>query len=121
MTTTRVETPRVSVVAVADRYLQSGLVAHDPSRVPLAPDCVRFENGHNSGASGEGIAKGLKNESMRSITGIRNLKWVVEGDAAVAIYELDTVRGVVFITEYFRVVDGMIKEILATFTSQRLE
>ena len=117
MATTRaLETDRAAVIAVADRYLQSGLVGHDAPNVPLAADCTRHENGHNSGASGPAIAAGLK---MMSITGIRNLKWVVEDQQAVAIYELDGSRGVVFITEYFRVADGKIKEIIATFTSNR--
>ncbi len=108
---------RQEVVAISTRYLTSGLVDHDPGEVPLAPEATRHEIGINSGNSGEAIAASLLGEAMKTIRGMRNLKWVVEGNEAVCLYELDTAGPEpVHISEYFRVEDGRIAEIIAAFT-----
>ena len=54
------------------------------------------------------------------ITGIRNVRWLVEGDQAVAFYDLDVTTSdrPVLISERFRVVDGLITEIEAIFHAQ---
>ncbi len=108
---------REAVIAAAEQYLFHGLVEHDPDKVPLAPNAVRTEQGHNTGDSGEAIAKSLRADIMNVIRGIRNVRWIVEGDQAVAWYELDTNRSdtPVLIAERFRVVDGLVTEIEALF------
>ncbi len=57
---------------------------------------------------------------MKVITGIRNVRWIVEGDEAVAFYDLDVTTSdrSVLIAERFRVVDGFITEIEAIFHAQ---
>ncbi len=108
---------RQEVVAISTRYLTSGLVDHDPSKVPLAPEATRHEVGINSGKDGEAIAASLLGEEMKTICGMRNLKWVVEGNEAVCLYELDTAGPEpVHISEYFRVEEGRIVEIIAAFS-----
>ena len=108
---------RQQVVAISTRYLTSGLVDHEPDEVPLAPEATRHEIGINSGASGEAIAKSLLGEEMKTIRGMRNLKWMVDGNEAVCLYELDTAGpDPVHISEYFRVEDGRIAEIIAAFS-----
>ena len=57
---------------------------------------------------------------MNVITGIRNVRWIVEGDEAVAFYDLDVTTSdrPVLIAERFRVVGGLITEIEAIFFAQ---
>jgi len=57
---------------------------------------------------------------MNVITGVRNVRWIVEGEQAVAFYDLDTTTSEkpVLIAERFRVVDGQITEIEALFHPQ---
>lgn len=108
---------RASVIDAAGKYLQSGLVNHNPAKVPLAADCIRVQNGRESGGTGAAIAERL---ARTSVTAIRNLKWVVHGQDAVTIFELETPGGVVFISEYQRVSRGLIKEIRVTYAADEL-
>ncbi len=111
---------RDSVVEAAEKYLFHGLVEHDGSKVPLAENVVRYEQGHNSGDGREGLIEALSHEVMNVITGVRNIRWIVEGDQAVAFYDLDTKASdkPVLIAERFRVVNGLITEIEALFHAQ---
>ncbi len=111
---------RASVIEAAEKYLFHGLVEHDGSKVPLAEDVVRSEQGHDTGNGREGLIKALALEVMNVITGIRNVRWIVEGDQAVAFYDLDVTTSdrPVLIAERFRVVDGLITEIEAIFHGQ---
>ena len=111
---------RDSVVEAAEKYLFHGLVEHDGSKVPLAENVVRHEQGHNSGDGREALVEALSHEVMNVITGVRNIRWIVEGDQAVAFYDLDTKASdkPVLIAERFRVVDGLITEIEALFHAQ---
>ncbi len=108
---------REDVIAAAEKYLFHGLVEHDPEKVPLAPQATRTEQGRNTGDSRDAIAKSLRMDIMKVITGIRNVRWIVEGDQAVAWYELDTTASEkpVLIAERFRVIGGEITEIEAVF------
>ncbi len=111
---------RESIIEAAEKYLFHGLVEHDGSKVPLAENVVRHEQGHNSGDGREGLVAALSHEVMDVITGVRNVRWIVEGDQAVAFYDLDTKASdkPVLIAERFRVVDGLITEIEAVFHAQ---
>lgn len=111
-------TSRSDVIAIAERYLFHGLVEHDPAPVPLAAACWRREQGRNTGDSGPAIAESLRSDIMKVITGIESLSWVVEGEQAVAFYDLHVKTGApVRIAERFRVADGEIHEIEALFTT----
>jgi hypothetical protein len=105
---------RACVIGAANTYL-AALVSHDGSQVPLAPDATRVENGSDTGATAEEIRAGLASPIMFVITGIRDLRWYVDGEHATAVYLLDTVTSPTYIVERFRVVDGLIHEIEAVF------
>ncbi len=111
---------RESLIEVAEKYLFHGLVEHDGSKVPLAEGVVRTEQGHNTGEGRNGLIEALAHDVMKVITGIRNVRWIVEGDQAVAFYDLDVTTSdrPVLIAERFRVVDGQITEIEALFHAQ---
>jgi hypothetical protein len=74
----------------------------------------------NTGEGRAGLIEALGHEVMNMITGIRNVRWLVEGDQAVAFYDLDVTTSdrPVLISERFRVVDGLITEIEAIFHAQ---
>jgi hypothetical protein len=111
---------RESVIEVAEKYLFHGLVEHDGSKVPLAENVVRHEQGNNTGEGREGLVAALSHDVMNVVTGVRNIRWIVEGEQAVAFYDLDTKISdkPVLIIERFRVVDGLITEIEALFHAQ---
>jgi hypothetical protein len=108
---------RSEIIEAAERYLFHGLVEHDGSKVPFAPGATRIEQGRATGESGEAIRESLSLDVMKVITGIDNVRWMVEGDQAVAFYDLHvtTSEKPVLIAERFRVVDGLIEEIEAVF------
>ena len=111
---------RESIIDAAEKYLFHGLVEHDGSKVPLAETVTRIEQGNPTGTGREGLIEALAHDVMNVITGIRNVRWVVEGDQAVAFYDLDVTTSdrPVLIAERFRVVDGLITEIEAIFHPQ---
>ncbi len=111
---------RDSIVEVAEKYLFHGLVEHDGGKVPLAEDVVRIEQGKNTGDGRQALIEALSHEVMEIITGVRNVRWVVEGEQAVAFYDLDVKISdrPVLIAERFRVVEGKICEIEALFHAQ---
>jgi hypothetical protein len=111
---------REAIIETAEKYLFHGLVEHDGSVVPLAENVVRIEQGHNTGEGREALILALAHDVMNVITGIRNVRWLVEGDEAVAFYDLDVTTSElpVLIAERFRVVDGLITEIEAIFHAQ---
>ena len=111
---------RGSVIEAAEKYLFPGLVEHDGSKVPLADDVVRIEQGRNTGQGRDELIQALAHDMMNGITGIRNVRWIVEGEQAVAFYDLDVTVSdrPVLISERFRVVDGLITEIEAIFHGQ---
>lgn len=105
---------RACVIAVADTYLQA-LVSHDGSKVALAKDVQRVENGANSGNGEEELRSGLSSPIMFVITGIRELEWDVAGNVAVATYVMDTVTSPTYIVERFQLSGRLIKRIDANF------
>jgi len=111
---------REAIIKAAEKYLFHGLVEHDGSKVPLAEAVQRIEQGQNTGDGRSGLIEALSHEVMNVITGIRNVRWIVEGERAVAFYDLDVTTSdrPVLIAERFRVVDGLITEIEALFHAQ---
>ena len=65
---------RESIIEAAEKYLFHGLVEHDGSKVPLAEDVVRTEQGHNTGEGRDGLIAALGLDVMKVITGIRNVR-----------------------------------------------
>jgi len=104
---------RATVIAIADTYLQGGLVAGDATLVRLAPECVRSENGWDTGGT-----KVMSDffPHMTMVKGMRNLRWLVEGNEAVARFDLQLEGGhETPIIEYFQIGAGGIIEIAPTF------
>ncbi len=108
---------REEIIRICETYLFHGLVERDPGKVLLAPDARRVEQGELNGATQDEISSMLAVKEPRVIEGIRNTRWIVEGDQAVVFYELETTFSPepVHIAERFRVRDGLISEIEAIF------
>jgi hypothetical protein len=113
-------TPREKVIAACQAYLDA-LVSHDASRVPLAADCWRVENGADTGASGDAIAKGLESPIMQMVAGVDDVRWYVDSDDAAAFFTLQVKAGerraTCRIAERFRVRDGELIEIESVVSS----
>lgn len=105
---------RACRITSSNAYLAS-LVSHDGSEIPLHPDAQRTENGNNTGDGAEDIVAANESAVMYVITGIRDLRWYVEGDQAVSVYLLDTLGPPTYIFERFQVNDGLIEVIDARF------
>ena len=105
---------REAVIAVASTYLDA-LVSHDARRIPLAPDAWRTEEGRNSGQGADDIRARTESDQMKVISGIRDVRWYVDGENAIALYLLDAAGATTHVAERFRVVDGLIREIEAIF------
>jgi hypothetical protein len=116
----RAATSRENVVAACQAYLDA-LVRHDASRVPLAADCWRVENGADTGASGDAIAKGLESPIMQMVAGVDDVRWYVDADDAAAFFTLQVKAGerraTCRIAERFRVRDGELIEIESVVSS----
>ncbi|MFF0815642.1 3'(2'),5'-bisphosphate nucleotidase CysQ [Rhodococcus sp. NPDC003318] len=108
------DSPRV---AMAREYLGS-LLTHDATKVRLAADCRRVENGRRTGDSGSEIARELETgEQYRPLTGIRDLTFGEFGTDVVARFLLDMAVGdethTVAVTEHFAVPGAEITAITA--------
>ena len=103
---------RNDVIAVAQTYLD-GVMSGDGSGVLLAPDAWRVEQGMNSGVDAAEIRRSL--DRMGGFGGMRDLRWFVDGDDAVAFYVLDVGPFTSFIVERIHVVDSLITEIEVVF------
>lgn len=116
------DSSRECVIAASTTYLDA-LVSHDPSHVPFDRNAERWENGANTGTSGQSISDGLKNDyRFKVIQGIRDVHWMVDGDQAIAYYLLDSIIpdtsvhvSTTHIAEKFIVKQGKIMEIEAIF------
>ncbi|GAB2573286.1 hypothetical protein ISP15_04365 [Dyella jejuensis] len=116
------DTSRTCVIAAATTYLNA-LVSHNAAQVLLAAGATRTENGVDTGDSGAQIANDLQtNPQFLLISGIRDVRWFVDGDNAMALYLIDTavpLTGVhvatVHIAERFQVDNGLITQIEAFY------
>jgi hypothetical protein len=109
---------RSQIIAAATKYLEA-IVSHEPSEVPFAEQARRFEQGHPHGDTPDEIREALRASTMRVVTGMGPVRWIVEeeSDQAVAFFELDLEHGgTCRLAERFRVRDGLIEEIEAIFT-----
>lgn len=109
----------MNVVEPACAYLAS-LVSHDGSKIPVAPDAWRIEQGLNTGSSGPEIQKNNEAPVFDVIGDVRDFRWFLSGDdEAIVFYALD-VQGVpgiksTLLSERFKVVDRLITEIEVVF------
>lgn len=109
----------LSVVVPACSYLAS-IVSHDGSKILAAPNVWRLENGKNTAKSATELEQSMGNHWFRDyVSGIRDIRWYVGGDNAVAYYVLNVKKapGIksVLLTERFTVNDGLINQIEAVF------
>jgi len=104
-------------------YLQNGLIDHDPDAVLLGPDARRISQGELVCPDRESIRRLIPGEPVGAT---HNLRWVVDGDDVVVVYDMlvDWTRAdqsetfadpstwtLALIGERFHVVDGLIREI----------
>jgi hypothetical protein len=119
---TATSTARASTIEAATSYLDA-LVSHESASARLADDVRRIGNGKDIVAGAEALRAVIEREPVGSITPPR---WVVDGQHAAAVYELDAdlsrstqsdtfgprdswLPG--YIAERFTVVDGLIADI----------
>ena len=112
------------VVEPACAYLAS-IVSHDGSKVPVAADARRIEQGVNTGTSGPEIQESMSNDYFKTyVEGLRDIRWFVSGDEAIAYYVLDIQKapGIesTMLAERFKVEDGLITEIEVVFAYCRV-
>ncbi len=113
-----------SVVEPACAYLAS-ILSHDGSKVPVAADAWRIEQGVNTGTSGPEIQESMSNDYFTTyVEGLRDIRWFVSGDEAIAFYVLDIreAPGIesTMLAERFKVEDGLITEIEVVFAYCRV-
>jgi hypothetical protein len=110
----------MDVVDVASTYLDA-LVSQDADSALLAPDVRRFHNGQVIVEGADAIRDILRREPL---AGMGDRRWVVDGEHAVAFYDLDAdmARATgpagapdtwipTYIAERFLVRDGLVREI----------
>jgi hypothetical protein len=113
---------RACVISAANSYLNA-LVSHDGNEARLAPSAIRTENGIDTGDGGPEIASELTNSAQyKVIEDIRDVRWFVDGDEAIALYLIDiaipvveTHIATVHVAERFEVVNGLITQIEAFY------
>lgn len=115
-------------VAVAQTYLDA-LLSHDADAARLAPDVRRIDNGAVAVEGADALRAILRREPAAA-TG--RFRWAVDGDDAVAMYDLDAdltrtadSEGLAppvtwvpaYICERFHVVDGLLTEIEVVYAA----
>jgi hypothetical protein len=118
-----VDASRACLIATANTYLDA-LLSHDGSRIRLAANARRTENGMDTGDGAAAVRKSVSRPTPDEVnTGMRDKRWFVDGDQAIAFYLLDTSTlpptplhtTTVHLVERFRVRRGLIREIEAIF------
>jgi hypothetical protein len=113
-------------LAAAQSYLDA-LVSHNAQQVPFADNVQRVENGKVTGSGAESMRADLENGlRFKVIFNLRDEQIMVDGDEVFAVYSLDTGKlgntgrqlATARVFERFRVVDGLITEIEASFHIQ---
>jgi hypothetical protein len=77
-------------IAAADAYIDA-LATHDAESVPLAPDCVRVEQGIKTGFSGNHLRRSLnRGLQYRIIEATTDRKFTIDGDRVHATFTVIT-------------------------------
>lgn len=116
------DSSRECVIEAATAYL-NGIVAHDPTNIPLADDVQRWENGINTANNADKLRDSIKNDiGIKTVTGVRELRWFVDGNQVIGFFLMDSnypwsqkYFGTTHIVERFQVENGMIKEVENVF------
>lgn len=118
-----VDSSRACLIATANTYLDA-LLSHDGSRIRLAANARRTENGMDTGDDAATIRKSVTTPTPDEVnTGMRDKRWFVDGDVATAFYLLDTSTlppspahtTTTHLVERFRLERGLITQIEAIF------
>lgn len=109
----------LSVVVPACTYL-AAIESHDGSKILAAPNVWRIENGKNTARTATELKESMGNHwFLDYVQGMRDIRWYVSGDEAIAYYILDiknepSIKSVQ-ITERFNVTHGLVNQIEAVF------
>jgi len=106
-------------IAAAQSYIDA-LVTHDADSVPLAPDCVRIEQGVKTGFSGNHLRRSLnRGPQFRLIAATTLPEFSVDGDRVRARFDVITKPSLAgrrvgaHVDETFLIPDGKIHHIHA--------
>jgi hypothetical protein len=107
--------PRDVVLEISRAYIDA-LTSHDASRVPLADDAYRIENGEFVGTTGAEIRAALEAQGMSVVNRIEDVRWFATTGSAAAFYRLfvdigDDLQAVCCIGERFRVYREQLAEV----------
>lgn len=117
------DSSRACKIATANTYLDA-LLSHDASKIRLAPNARRTQNGSVTAENAEEIRTSLEPPTPDEVnTGIRDKRWFVAGEHVTAIFLLDTSTlppsplhtTTTHLVERFRVRHGLIHEIEAVY------
>ncbi|MBW1886210.1 MAG: hypothetical protein JRJ58_21980 [Deltaproteobacteria bacterium] len=114
---------REDLIAVANTYLQEGLMDHDPDAVLFAEDCVRIEMGYETGGNAAQLRELLLHDALKANKAMRDLVWVVEEPFVDVWYrlELHDVEEPLRISTRFQIVEGLIQRIEILFDAGVLQ
>ncbi len=114
---------REELIAVANTYLQHGLLEHRPELVLFADDCVRFEMGFETGRSAEQLRELLLRDAYKANKAMGNFRWVVEDPYVDVRYSLEAhgVSELMEVAARFKIVDGRIAHIDILFHAGALQ
>lgn len=114
---------REKLIAVANSYLQQGLLEHKPQEVLFADHCVRYEMGYQTGGNARQLRELLSSDSYKSNKAIHDKQWVVEApwlDVRFTL-ELDNIEQTMRVATRFKIVDGLIEHIEILFNAGPLQ
>lgn len=97
-------------VRVVQTFL-NGLQKNDLSGAKLGPDVMITENGEVKALARDAALQYWRETYLGKVRGITVTRWVADGSDVVALYQLDRAEGrPLWITQYFRVYGGLIRE-----------
>jgi hypothetical protein len=103
------------LVDIADDFLK-GIEKGDLANVKLGPDVLITENNEVKAQPKDAALKHWEQNWLGKITKVTVYRWVVEGPDVVAFYQADRREGrPLWVSQYFRIYDGLIRETWATF------
>lgn len=79
---------RSDLIAIAETYLDAGLLQHQPEKVLFAEHCTRWEMGYCTGSNATQLRELLKDAAYHGNEAIENRRWLVEGDEVDCFYDL---------------------------------
>ena len=113
---------RDELIAVANTYLQQGLLDHEPDAVLFADDCVRIEMGVETGGNAAQLRELLADPAYAGNRAMHDKQWIVEDPWVHVIYdlELDKLPDPMRVSTRFRIIDGRIQYLEVVFDAGAL-